>query len=87
MTEIRAPSPHPSSLRGERKSERRLDHLILGNWNLFGPALAGLGFGYWDLIYFGSAFFSALFSSLLSLELFSGPSFSVLVPSLRLLEG
>ena len=51
MTEIRAPSPHPSSLRGERKGERRLDHLILGIWNLFGPALAGLGFGYWDLIY------------------------------------
>ena len=41
MTEIFISSPHPSPLGGEGKGEGRF-----GYWLLFGPARAGLEFGY-----------------------------------------
>ncbi len=41
MTEILAPSPHPSPLGGEGKGEGRSDYLDISNWNLF---------GIWDLV-------------------------------------
>ena len=30
----------------------RFGHWILINWDLFGPALAGLGFGYWNFMFY-----------------------------------
>jgi hypothetical protein len=34
-----------------RPMSMRFGYLDIGNQNLFGPALAGLRFGYWNLTY------------------------------------
>jgi hypothetical protein len=41
MTKILSPSPPPSPLRGEEKGEGWFDHLVIGDWSLFGN---------WDLV-------------------------------------
>jgi len=41
------PSLSPEGREG--KGEGWFGCLDIGNWKLFGPALAGLGFGYWNL--------------------------------------